>query len=305
METQEIIPALRYPYCFFEFQDWNPLQAECYKYFEKDSNLIVSATLAAGKTAVTEAIFGYELSKNDTCKVVYVCPLKALGDEKYRKWKEHQTFSQYQMVLLSSDNYVNHDELTDARFIVATVEALNVCCRRGDKWLKDVRVLTFDEAHLFNHVKRGAGSEALLMNMSNINPDCRIICLSGTLSNVKEVAIWIKKLNGKQTGFVNSNWRPTKLFKSVATADSIQQQIDFLSKTIKANYGDKILIFVHSKKIGELFAKDFRNKGIQARFYSSDLSVEQKRDLIVDFGSEYSDLSVLIATSALAMGIDL
>ena len=305
METQEIVPAIRYPYCFFDFQDWNPLQTECYKYFEKDCNLICSASVAAGKTAITEAIFGYELSKNNVCKVVYVCPLKALGDEKYREWMEHDTFSQYKMALLSSDNYVNHDELTEARFIVATVESLNVCCRRGDKWLKDVKVLTFDEAHLFNHVKRGAGSEALLMNMSNINPDCRIICLSGTLSNVKEVAVWIKKLNGKHTGFVNSTWRPTKLFKKVETAETIQQQIDFLSKTIKANYDDKILIFVHSKKIGELFAKEFRNKGIKAQFYSSDLTVDQKRNLIVDFGNEYSDLLVLVATSSLAMGINL
>ena len=294
-----------YPYCKFDFDVFNPLQEECYKYFEEDSNLLISATVAAGKTAIHEAIAGYELSQSENSKVIYTAPMKAICDEKFVEWLNHETFKNYKMSLLSSDNFVDIKELEESRIIVATIESINVCCRRRDKWIKDVKLLTFDEAHLFNNIKRGAGSEALIMNITDQNKDCRILCLSGTLSNIKEIARWIKGLNNKKTFFVNSSWRPTKLNKKIEITENIKEQLQYIIDTINKNPEDKILIFVHSKKIGEYFLNELRRNMIKCHFYSSDLSFDKRKDIIERYKDKYSDFNVLISTNSLSMGINI
>ena len=299
MQTSE------YPYCKFKFEEFNPLQEHASRYFTQKCSLCVSASVAAGKSAIHEAIAGYELSQDIQAKVIYTCPLKAIAQQKYFEWKQHETFQKYKIVMLSSDNYVTIDELQSARIIVATIQSVNVCCRRKDKWLKNVKLLTFDQAHLFNHQKRGAGSQALIMNISMINSQCRFLCLSGTLSNIKQIAKWLKGLNGLPTYYIDSKWRPTKLFKRIQVSDTTKQQIEFVSKLIQDNYDDKILIFVHSKKIGQHLRKQLRQNGIRCVFYSSDLTFENRKQIIQRFKDQYDQLRVLIATNSLSMGISL
>jgi len=300
-----ILKANDYKYCIFPFDDFNRLQDDCYQYFCQDVNLVVSASVASGKTVVHEAIAGYELSRSETSKVVYVCPLKSLLQEKIEDWHRHETFSQYSMVALSSDAFVKTADIANARIIVATIESMNVCCRRGDSWLRDIRLFTFDEAHLFNHEKRGSGSEALLMSIGSIVPECRLLLLSGTLSNCIGIAKWIKVLNGKPTAFVNSTWRPTKLIKRVEVAENIGEQVEFLKGLAASHRDEKLLFFVHSKKVGEKFVQDLRLAGIRCAFYCADIDANKRKAMLDDFRNDYGSLNVLVCTSALAMGVNL
>ena len=305
MDEQKIIPPYNYPYCAFEFPTWNPVQQNCYSYFTQDCNLVVSASVASGKTVIAEAIFGYELSLSSNAKVAYVCPLKALGNEKYNDWNRHETFAPYPKVMLSSDNYIEEEKLQDARMILSTIESLNIKCRKNASWLKDVKVLVFDEAHLFNDENRGAGAEALMINMSIINPDCRLICLSGTLSNCKEIASWLKRLNDKKTYFVNSNWRPTELIKNVVISEELSDWEKDIEKIIAGSGDEKILIFVHSKRIGEEISKYLKKQGIKNAFYNADLRANIKDRILFDYKQKYSDLNVLIATNSLGVELNL
>lgn len=296
--------AKDFPYCEFPFQKFNPLQQQASKYFSTKCNLFVSASVAAGKTVIHQAIASYELSLDQKSKVVYTCPLKSIAQQKFLQWSSHETFKKYKIVMLSSDRFVSLQQLQQARIIVATIQSINVCCRRNDKWIQDIRLLTFDQAHLFNHEKRGSGSEALIMNLCLLNKQCRIVCLSGTLPNIKQIAKWIKGLNGLPTYFIDSKWRPTKLYKRIQIAQDTKQQLQFLRKLIVQNQGQKILIFVHSKKIGQYFNKQLRKFGIRSAFYSSDLTFDKRKMLIDEFKDEMSDL-VLICTNSLSMGINL
>ena len=305
MDKQKIIPPYNYPYCAFDFTNWNPVQEKCYSYFTQDCNLVVSASVASGKTVIAEAIFGYELAQNSNSKIAYVCPLKALGNEKYNDWNRHETFASYHKVMLSSDNYVGEEKLQDARMILSTIESLNIKCRKNATWLKDIKVLVFDEAHLFNDENRGAGAEALMINMSIINPNCRLICLSGTLSNCKEIASWLKHLNNKKTFFVNSNWRPTELIKRVVISEDLKDWETDILKIIQSAGDDKVLIFVHSKRIGEEISKFLKGKKIRNAFYNADLRTNIKERILFDFKQSYSDLNVLIATNSLGAGLNL
>lgn len=296
--------TIDFPYCWFDFEEWNPMQEKCVPFFTQDKNLVVSATVAAGKTAIAEAIISYELSKSDS-KAIYVSPLKALSIEKYEGWRKHETFQSYHTLMVDGDHKVEQEAFQRSRLIIATIESMNICCRRMDDWIKQVRVLVFDEAHLFDHEKRGASSEALMMGISEINPDCRLICLSGTLSNSSQIAQWLNILNGKSTSFIASNWRPTKLYKKLETIDELKNQLKFVSEKVKENPYEKFLIFVHSKRVGEILVEHLRKEKIRCGFFSSNLKPEEKEELLKRFRSDQYSLSVLVATSSLSMGVSL
>lgn len=281
------------------------MQERCVPFFCGDKNLVVSATVAAGKTAIAEAIISYELSRLDDSKAVYVSPLKALSLEKYEEWSKHETLSDYKIALMDSDHNLEQADFESTRLIIATIESMNICCRRRDKWLRNVRVLVFDEAHLFDHEKRGACSEALMMDLSQINSECRLICLSGTLSNASQMAGWLNTLNGKSTNFIVSSWRPTKLYKKIEVLNELKEQMNFVKNKIKENPYEKFLIFVHSKRIGEILVDHLRKNGIRCGFFSSNLNKNQKDELLSRFREKYGTLQILVATSSLSMGVSL
>lgn len=305
MEKQKIIAPYNYPYCEFEFIEWNPVQKQVYPYFEQDCNLVISSSVASGKTVNAEAIFGYELKTKPNSKVVYVSPLKAIGKEKFNDWSKHPTFKGYSKVLVSSDEIVTKSDFENSRMIISTIESMNIRCRKREEWIKDIKAFVFDEAHLFNDENRGTTSESLLINLSLLNKDCRIICLSGTLSNAKEIAKWIKNLNDKKTYCISSDWRPNKLIQTIEIADSLIEQEKIIESICKKSENEKILIFVHSKRIGEILCKYLKNNGIFTVFYNADLRTSIKDKMIEDFKCSYSGLDVMITTNSLSMGINI
>lgn len=296
-----------YPYCDFDFDEWNPVQAKCVPFFTEDCNLVVSASTASGKTVIAEAIMGYELAKNNKNKVVYVSPLKAIGNEKHGDWRKHSTFREYTIALVSSDNETSQGDFENSRLIVSTVESMNLRCRARDRWIRDVSVLVFDEAHLLMDESRGSGSESLVMNITMLNPKCRIVCLSGTMSNYLEIAKWLKACNQKTTRYVNSSWRPTELVKSVEIAEDFDEQDKFIleeaRKIVKEE--QKMLVFVHSKTVGENLCKFLKEYNVSCAFYHAGVQQRLRERMIADFRNEYSDLNVLVCTSSLGMGVTL
>lgn len=298
------LKTIDYPYCRFPFPEWNPVQEKCLPFFTEDKNLIVSASVAAGKTAIAEAVMGYELSFPGA-KAVYVSPLKALSAEKFQEWSEHETFKHFSILVMDSDHEVTTAQLESAQLLISTVESMNIRCRKQESWLQDIRVLVFDEAHLFEQKRRGACAEALMMALSEQNPKCRLVCLSGTLSNTREIASWCHELNGKGTQFLASEWRPTQLVKCIKTIENLDEQFQFITQNIQNFPDKKILLFVHSKKIGELLRQKLRDHLIRCAFYSADLEQEQREKLVKKFRSAFSGLNVLIATSSLSQGVSL
>lgn len=296
-----------YPYCDFDFDEWNPVQAKCVPFFTEDCNLVVSASTASGKTVIAEAIMGYELAKNNKSKVVYVSPLKAIGNEKHGDWRKHSTFREYTIALVSSDNETSQGDFENSRLIVSTVESMNLRCRARDRWIRDVSVLVFDEAHLLMDESRGSGSESLVMNITMLNPKCRIVCLSGTMSNYLEIAKWLKACNQKTTRYVNSSWRPTELVKSVEIAEDFDEQDKFILEEARRiiNEEQKMLVFVHSKTVGENLCKFLKEYNVSCAFYHAGVQQRLRERMIADFRNEYSDLNVLVCTSSLGMGVTL
>ena len=277
------------------------MQEKCVPHFAEDKNLVVSASMASGKTAVAEAIIGYELNHG---KCIYVSPLRSIGFERHEKWIAHPTFSKHRIILLDGDHHPEKKELDEAEIIIPTMESLDLSMRGNSNWVKQASLLVIDEAHMIGDFERGRTLEHVLMTFTSINPNARIVLLSGTLPNTKEIASWVKSLNNKPTSFVKSSWRPTELMTRIEIVDGFGDTIKKALKEIKSFKKMKVLVFVHSKKMGDELRKELKKNSIKAAFFNSEVDEDKRSAMLNAFKSPYSNLDVLISTSSLAMGVN-
>ena len=292
-----------YPYCHFDFDEWNPVQRQISDFLDEKCNLVVASGTATGKTAIAEAAMGVALAESDSSVAVYVSPLKALNEQHFSRWARHVTFEDFPKCLLSSENPESKGLLDESRIVVSTVESLAIQCRLSAGWIRRVSALVFDEAHLIGDASRGPVSEEMLMAFTAINPTSRVVLLSGTMHNAKEIASWLKSLNGLPTRFVSSSWRPSPIEYDVVAVKDFWNSC--AEEAVKASRGKKTLVFVQSKRLGEEIVRRLASRGIRCGFFHSGLPRQKKELMVSEFKSEWSDLGIMVCTSSLGMGIDI
>ena len=249
--------------------------------------------MSSGKTAIASMIAAYELSTNDKY-VVYVSPLGAITDEVKNDWKKYKLFDYYIV-----DDYGSCDIL-DKKLFIFTVEKLDILLRNHDPICDKIGTLILDEAHILDSDSRGSRAESMLMQLKS-NP--RIILLSGTMSNCKEIASWIKTLNNKKTYFYKSNWRPVEVEKEIVFYNTLNDKYDKLLQLISDNPIDKIVVFVFSKKEGADLVKSLKKDGVYAEFLSADVNKYKFEKILNQFKN--GGLNCLVCTSVLAQGVNL
>jgi helicase len=304
-----------FPYLNFGFEEFNKPQSQAVKFADQDCNLITALNTSTGKTAIAMCFFGHELATQKDTKVVYASPLKAISEERMDDLKNYEEWAEIPSMINTGDYMASPEDFERSRIILLTSETLDSKSRNPkihSKWLEKVGVLVLDEMHLLDEPVRGAALEAGLVNFTKINPNARIVGLSATMSNAKEIASWLKFLNGKPTYCVSSDWRPVKLKKiwlGVRKSDdrwqTEQDMADEAVRICKNNPEDKTLLFVHSKRIGKSITELLNKKGVKAAFYHSGLKPEERRFLGEQFKNKLFDLNVLVTTSALAQGVNL
>jgi len=304
-----------FKYIQFPFEEFNKPQSEAIAFADKDCNLIVALNTSTGKTAVALSFFGHELATQLDTKCVYASPLKAISEERMNQLKTIPEWNHIPKIINTSDYLAEADDFLAARLIIVTSETLDSKSRNKNvhgEWLKKVGVLVIDEMHLLDEPVRGAALEAGLINFTRINKDARIVGLSATMSNATEIAAWVKSLNGKPTYCVSSDWRPVKLNKkwvgvnrSSSRWETEESLIDAAVDIVQKNPEDKILLFVHSKRIGKNITEALIRRDIKASFYHAGLNRDEKAILGEQFKNRLCSLNVLITTSALAQGVNL
>ena len=278
------------------------------------SQNFISNGIIVHNTALAECMFGYHLETNDTNKVIYVSPYKAISHERYRTWTANKQFASKGILLCTSDDVPTPEDFASCRIYIMTSESLDSKTRtpsyRG--WLDDTACVVFDEAHLLAQDGRGSSVEAALMRVSHMNPKARLVLLSATMSNAMELAKWIKSLNGKETKCVQSNWRPVKIqfayhgYKDDDEKDFVNtDRIETVAELVKQNRGEKILIFVHSKRIGKDVTERLRKMGVSCAFHNASLSASKREKIEKLFDDQNSGLNVLISTSTLSSGVNI
>lgn len=316
-QQAELIPTSLVPHLKYPFVMFNPAQSLVFPHRERNVNIVVMSPTSSGKTEMAELAMDAALRSGK--KAIYTAPMKALGQEKVRKWRsEEHAFSKYKISEITGDNRFTSDRLVEingADILVLTTEMLDSKSRHADKekdrYLFETGVCVIDEGHLVSDESRGDSLECGLMRFSEINPDARLVFLSATVKNSKDLADWATVLNGKETVHVRSKYRPCTLRYNFEPFHEGGDYFENEELKVEAAFNvitkfdpdDHAIFFVHGKKTGHAMVARLKKAGFKAEFHYSDVSSDKRRK--IETGFREKKLDHIVATSTLAVGVNL
>jgi replicative superfamily II helicase len=319
-DQNELVATTNYPFAKFPFEKFNPVQSRIFEFYDQETSAVIAAATSAGKTVCAEMFLAHEIRKRGG-KGMYLAPLRALAQEKIDDWtsKEHH-LGDRNLSICTGDYRLTperHAELEKADLILMTSEMLNSRCRNfkveKNGWLKDIGTLIVDESHLLTVPGRGDHLEAGLMKFTHLNDKCRLVFLSATMPNVTQISEWVAySLTGKDTRLLVSEYRPCplnvhyeKYYDGEGTYERNElQKIETAAQIVDYYPEDKFLIFVHTKRTGELMKQALQRYKVQCEYHNADLEKGKRIKLEKQF-KEDPNLRVVVATSTLAWGLNL
>ena len=166
---------------------------------------LVCAPTASGKTLVATMAIANTLPEG---KAIYLVPLKALANEKYKEYKELLTKTEYKTIMSTGDIDSTSPHLANYDLLILTTEKLDSLIRHKVKWLTEIKTVVVDEIHLLNDQSRGPTLEIILTLLKQlIKP--QIIGLSATIGNPQALADWL------EAELIQDNWRPVELKQGI------------------------------------------------------------------------------------------
>ncbi|NIQ07223.1 MAG: DEAD/DEAH box helicase, partial [Candidatus Korarchaeota archaeon] len=159
-------------------------------------------------TLISEFTMLYSILK-DGGKAIYIVPLKALANQKYREFTEKYQPLGVNVGISTGDFDSSDPWLRKYDLIIATSEKTDSLMRHEAEWLRDLTVVVADEAHLVNSPKRGPTLEITLTRLMKLNSHVTFLLLSATLANAGDLADWI---GGE---LIESDFRPVDLYEGV------------------------------------------------------------------------------------------
>ncbi|MBW2991837.1 DEAD/DEAH box helicase [Candidatus Woesearchaeota archaeon] len=180
----------------------------------KNKNLLVCTPTASGKTLIAE-IAALETIIRKEGKSVYIVPLKALANEKFKDFSKR--YGHLCKIALSigdldkADPYLGKYDL-----IITTSEKFDSLIRHHCNWLPAIKTVIIDEIHLLNDPGRGPTLEILITILKKLIKDIQLISLSATIGNPEELADWL------EADLVEDNWRPVELKKGIMVSNEIE-----------------------------------------------------------------------------------
>eukprot|EP00743_Colponemidia_sp_Colp-15_P003837 GILK01004141.1.p1 GENE.GILK01004141.1~~GILK01004141.1.p1 ORF type:complete len:2133 (-),score=509.56 GILK01004141.1:241-6198(-) len=267
------ISALRWPEAEAlykgRFAHFNPIQTQVFtSLYNSDDSVLVGAPSGSGKTICAEFAILRHAREHPDAKVVYIGPLDAIAKEKCDEWKRGLSrVLDKEVVMLTGDGTADLKLLERGDIICSTPEAWDVLSRkwRSRKNVQAVTLFIVDELHLIGG-EPGPVLEVIVSRMRYISAQTgnpiRIIALSTSLSNAKDLGEWI---GCKQNCLFNfaPTVRPVPLELSIHGSDIHHRASRLLAfakpvyQAIKAQSPSKpVLIFVPDRKQARLTALD-------------------------------------------------
>lgn len=178
---------------------------------DNNHNIFVAVATGSGKTVPAEYAISKAFSENN--KVVYISPIKALSNQKYKDFSEE--IEPEKIGILTGDNKVN----PNADLVIMTAEIFRNSLYRF-KWNQDVEIDSYlfdpskvkyvilDEIHYINDYDRGKVWEEILMLLPH---DTHLTMLSATIDKPEILASWVGNHQKKYTRLITSYKRPVPL----------------------------------------------------------------------------------------------
>jgi helicase len=272
-----------------KFENFNPMQSKVVseRLFEK--SLVVSSPTASGKTIVAELAALHSILEKKQ-KVVYTCPLRALASEHFEDFKRKYSGLRIRFALSTGGLDSSSAYLANYDCIFTTYEKLNSLVRHNADWLQSIGLLVVDEIHEIDS-DRGPTIEVTVAELSQINSCLKILGLSATIPNAKEISEWL----GAE--IVESDYRPVPLKEGVffggkifysGAEENIPEEgfgstgsgplLSIVKDTIVSRK-KQALVFANTRKNSESAANSL------ASFVGKTLS-EKEKDFLSDFSAK-------------------
>jgi len=174
-------------------------QREAIDKLSRGRSVLVAAPTGSGKTVIAE--YALEQARAEGKKFFYTTPLKALSNQKFRDLS--RAYPPGDVGLLTGDNSINGE----APLVVMTTEVLRNMIYESSSLLDQLGVVVLDEVHYMQDPARGAVWEEIVILLPHA---VRLVALSATVSNARDLADWMDSLRGG-VDVVLSSERPVKL----------------------------------------------------------------------------------------------
>lgn len=229
-EDEKLIPIDTLPTwaqpAFDKFKSLNRIQSRLKDAtLNTDQNILVCAPTGAGKTNVALLCMLREIGKHinpdgiingDAFKIVYIAPMRSLVQEMVGSFSKR--LEKYGLIVseLTGDHQLTREQINATQVIVCTPEKWDIITRKGGDrtYTQLVRLVIFDEIHLL-HDDRGPVLEALvaraIRNMETTQEEVRLVGLSATLPNYKDVATFLRVDSRQGLFYFDNSFRPVPL----------------------------------------------------------------------------------------------
>ncbi|MFA4888818.1 MAG: DEAD/DEAH box helicase [Candidatus Omnitrophota bacterium] len=178
---------------------YDKFQQEAIDYINAGNSVIVSAPTGAGKTVIAEHVIQSCLENNSG--VVYTAPIKALSNQKFR---DFQGQFKDKIGILTGDVSIN----PEAPVLIMTTEIFRNKILDQPQSLELYSWIIFDEVHYIDNYERGTVWEESLIFLPK---HLKLLALSATIPNIKELASWIESIHAKPIKTVIEEKRPVPL----------------------------------------------------------------------------------------------
>ncbi|KZX14598.1 ski2-like helicase [Methanobrevibacter filiformis] len=226
-----------YPY----IKEMNPAQKAVVEsgYLKNESNYIIAIPTASGKTVL--GVMAALQSILNGGKAVYAAPLISIQNEKVKEFKKFEEHG------ISVGRHPSSSDLS-----IMVFESFDALTRFSWNTLRDVDTIIIDEFHMIGEFSRGPTLECAITRAKIINPKMRIVALSATLNNMKEIQEWL------ECEVVEHDYRPVPLTKEVLNTEmfSTKNKNDVVCKIVEESIenNSQALSFVSTRRFTESLA---------------------------------------------------
>mmetsp|Transcript_13763 Transcript_13763/g.20677 ORF Transcript_13763/g.20677 Transcript_13763/m.20677 type:complete len:1176 (+) Transcript_13763:3-3530(+) len=207
----------------YGFKEFNPIQTQTFhELFKTDRNTLVCAPSGSGKLVCAEFAIHRMLVSDPSGKCVYVAPKDDIVDSVHKTWSKRlgSILQPNQVVKLTGETASDLRLLSEAKIVICNVSQWDSISRRWRqrKAVQAVSLFIMDEMHFLGG-EGGPTMEVVISRMRYLgsqkkqrdeNANLRIVGLSASLANAREVAEWMGVSNKSLFNF-SPKVRPTPL----------------------------------------------------------------------------------------------
>lgn len=280
--------------------------------FESDEPMLICAPTGAGKTNCAALTMLRTISQfrdpetgiidRDSFKIIYVSPMKALVQEQVAAFGKRFAELGIKVAELTGDSQLTKQQIAETQIIVTTPEKWDVITRKATdaSYTNLVRLIIVDEIHLL-HDDRGPVLESILSRtirkMDQTHDMVRVVGLSATLPNYKDVAAFLRVDVKKGLFYFDASYRPVGLkqqFIGVTEKKAIKrmQTINEVcyEKVLNQAGKSQTLVFVHSRKETAKTAKFLRDMAEEKETIAQFINPEgASREILISESNDCKD----------------